>query len=45
MFDYDLALLNYKEPMGEPFLAEQMSLKKGLKKFDKTGVEAVVAEL
>jgi hypothetical protein len=30
-FDYDHALLNFEEPLGELFLTEQMSLKKGLK--------------
>jgi hypothetical protein len=36
-------MLTYEEPMGELFLTEQMSLKKGLKKLSKTGVEAVAA--
>jgi hypothetical protein len=45
LFDYNHALLTYEDPMGELFLTEQMSLKKGLKQFGKDGAEAVVAEL
>ncbi len=45
IFDYHYALLTYEEPIGELFLMEQMLLKKGLKKFGKTGAEAVVAQL
>jgi hypothetical protein len=45
MFNYEHALLTYEKPMGELFPMEQMSLKKGLKQFGKTGAEAVVAEL
>jgi hypothetical protein len=45
MFNYEHALLTYEKPMGELFLMEQMSLKKGLKQFGKTGAEVVVAEL
>jgi hypothetical protein len=45
MFNYEYALLTYEKPMGELFPMEQMSLKKGLKQFGKTGAEAVVAEL
>jgi hypothetical protein len=45
MFNYEHALLTYEKPMGELFLMEQMSLKKGMKQFGKTGAEVVVAEL
>jgi hypothetical protein len=45
LFNYNHALLTYEDPMGELFLTEQMSLKKGLKQFGKDGAEAVVAEL
>jgi hypothetical protein len=45
MFNYEHALLTYEKPMGGLFLMEQMSLKKGLTQFGKTGAEAVVAEL
>ena len=31
--------------MGELFMMEQMSLKKGLKYFEKSGADAVVAEM
>jgi hypothetical protein len=45
MFNYEHALLTYEKPMGELFLTEQMSFKKGLKQFEKTGAEAVVSKL
>jgi hypothetical protein len=35
----------FKEPMGELFMTEQMSLKKGLKHFGKSGADAIVDEL
>jgi Reverse transcriptase (RNA-dependent DNA polymerase) len=35
----------FEEPMGELFVTEQMSLKKGLKHFGKSGADAVVDEL
>jgi hypothetical protein len=38
-------LATFEEPMGELFMTEQMSLKKGLKRFGKSGADAVVAEL
>ena len=44
-FDYDHTLLSFEEPLGELFLTEQMSLKKGLKWFGKNGADAVVKEL
>jgi hypothetical protein len=45
IYNYDHALLSFKEPLGELFLTEQMSLKKGIKHFSKYGAEAVVKEL
>jgi hypothetical protein len=45
LFDYGQALLTFEDPMGELFLTEQMSLKKGLKQFGKDGASAVVDEL
>ena len=38
-------LATYEEPMGKLFMTEQMSLKKGLKHFEKSGVDMVVAEM
>lgn len=38
-------LAMFEQLMGELFLTEQMSLKKGLQKFGKTGASAVVSEL
>jgi hypothetical protein len=38
-------LNTFEQPLGELFLTEQMSLKKGLKYFGKKGADAVVAEL
>jgi hypothetical protein len=38
-------LATFEEPMGELFITEQMSLKKGLKRFGKDGADAVVAEM
>jgi hypothetical protein len=35
----------FEEPIGELFLTEQMSLKKGLKYFGKSGTDAVIKEL
>jgi hypothetical protein len=45
LFDYEHTLLTFDEQLGELFLTEQMSLKKGLKRFGKAGAEAVIAEL
>jgi hypothetical protein len=45
IFDYDHVLLSFEDPLGELFLTEQMSLKKGLKYFGKAGAEAVVKEM
>jgi hypothetical protein len=45
MYDYNHALLLFKEPLGKLFLTEQMSLKKGLKQFSKDGAEAVAIGL
>jgi hypothetical protein len=38
-------MVTFEQPMGELFLMEQMSLKKALQKFGKTGTSAVVSEL
>ena len=38
-------LAMFKQPLGELFMMEQMSLKKGLKYFGKTGADAMVAEM
>jgi hypothetical protein len=38
-------LATFEEPMGELFMTEQISLKKGLKLFGKDGADAVVAEM
>ena len=38
-------LATFDEPMGELFLTKQMSLKKGLKYFGKSGANVVVNEL
>ena len=38
-------LATFEQPMGEVFMTEQMSLKKGLKYFCKSGADAVVAEM
>jgi hypothetical protein len=45
MYDYDHALLLFQEPLGDLFLTEHISLKKGLKHFSKDGAEAVVKKL
>ena len=45
LYGPDHMLATFEEPMGELFLTEQMSLKKGLKHFGKSGADAVVAEL
>jgi hypothetical protein len=44
LYDSDHMLVTFDEPMGELFLTEQMSLKKGLKYFGKSGANAVVKE-
>jgi hypothetical protein len=41
----DTMLATFKEPMGELFVMEQMSLKKGLKRFGKDGANAVIVEM
>jgi hypothetical protein len=41
----DTRLATFEEPMGELFIMEQMSLKKGLERFGKDGVNAVIAEM
>jgi hypothetical protein len=45
LYDPDHLLATFEEPMGELFLTEQMSLKKGQKYFGQSGADAVVAEL
>jgi uncharacterized protein YeaC (DUF1315 family) len=45
LYDLDHLLATFEEPMGELFMMEQMSLKKGLKYFGKSGADAVVAEM
>jgi hypothetical protein len=45
LYDSDHLLATFNEPMGELFMTEQMSLKKGLKHFGKNGADAVVAEM
>jgi hypothetical protein len=45
LYDSDHLLATFEEPMGELFMTEQMSLKKGLKYFGKSGADAVVAEM
>jgi Reverse transcriptase (RNA-dependent DNA polymerase) len=46
LYDPNDHMLNtFEQPLGELFLTEQMSLKKGLKYFGKKGADAVVAEL
>jgi hypothetical protein len=45
IYDSDHLLATFEEPMGELFMTEQMSLKKGLKYFGKSGADAVVAEM
>jgi phage terminase large subunit GpA-like protein len=46
LYDPDHVLAStFEEPMGELFMTEQMSLKKGLRHFSKSGADAVVAEL
>jgi hypothetical protein len=41
----DTILATFEEPMGELFRTEQMSLKKGLKRFSKDVANAVIAEM
>jgi hypothetical protein len=45
LYDSDHLLATFEEPMGELFMTEQMSLKKGLKYFGKKGADAVVSEM
>jgi hypothetical protein len=45
LYDSDHMLATFEEPMGELFMTEQMSLKKGLKLFGKDRADAVVAEM
>jgi hypothetical protein len=45
LYGPDHMLTMFEEPMGELFMTEQMSLKKGLKYFGERGADAVVAEL
>jgi uncharacterized membrane protein YgcG len=45
LYGSDHMLATFEEPMGELFMTEQMSLKKGLKLFGKDGANAVVAEM
>jgi hypothetical protein len=44
-YGFDETLATFEEPLGELFLTEQMSLKKGLKQFGKDGADAVVEEM
>ena len=45
LYDSDHVLATFEQPLGELFVTEQMSLKKGLKYFGKSGADAVVAEM
>jgi hypothetical protein len=45
LYDPDHMFTTFEEPMGELFMTEQMSLKKGLKHFGKSGADAVINEL
>jgi hypothetical protein len=45
LYDSDHMFTTFEEPMGELFLTEQMSLKKGLKHFGKSGTDAIIKEL
>jgi hypothetical protein len=45
LYGPDHLLATFEEPMGELFMTEQMSLKKGLKYFGKKGADAVVSEM
>jgi hypothetical protein len=45
LYGPDHMLATFEQPMGELFMTEQMSLKKGLKHFGIKGAHAVVAEL
>jgi hypothetical protein len=45
LHQYEDALATFEQPMGELFVTEQMSLRKGLKVFGKPGADAVVKEL
>jgi uncharacterized protein YeaC (DUF1315 family) len=45
LYNSDHLLATFEEPMRELFMTEQMSLKKGLKYFGKSGADAVVAEM
>jgi hypothetical protein len=42
---FDHTMSHFEAPMGDLFQTEQMSLKRGLKKFGKDGANAVIAEL
>ena len=41
----DHMLATFEQPLGEVFMTKQMSLKKGLKYFGKSGADVVVAEM
>jgi hypothetical protein len=43
--DDENILSTFPEPMGELFMTEQMSLKRGLKEFGEDGANAVIDEL
>jgi hypothetical protein len=45
LYNSDHLLTTFEEPMGELFMTEQMSLKKGLKYFGQSGADAVVTEM
>ena len=45
LYDSDHMFATFEEPMGGLFLTEQMSLKKGLKYFGKSGADTVIKEL
>jgi hypothetical protein len=45
LYGPDHIFATFEEPMGELFMTEQMSLKKGLKHFGKSGADAVISEL
>jgi hypothetical protein len=44
-YGFDETLATFEEPLGELFLTEQMSLKKGLKQFGKDGADTFMEEM
>jgi hypothetical protein len=43
--NFDTSMAQFEQPMGMLFMTEQMSLKRGLKRFGKAGADAVVSEM